>query len=113
VSAADREGMEEVAAEPCRSCAEGRMSAWAAVRAGTAPVAVGELVLVGRVCDRCRAAELQARRPAPSSRRPATPKRRRSSGGELLDGVLRNLRAAVGEVWKALSTRRAGGSPRR
>lgn len=105
MSGVDRAVMEEVAAEPCRTCEDGRMSTWTAVRAGKAPVTVGELLLVGRFCDRCRAAELQVRRPAPSSPRPATPPRRRSSGGELLQGVLRNLRASLGEVWNALSTR--------
>lgn len=101
--------VEEPPADPCGSCTQGRMGTWTAVRAGTAPVMVGELALAGRVCDRCRSVEFRSHRPAPASPRAAAPGRRHSSGGELLDGFVRNLRAALGELWRSLSCRPRSG----
>lgn len=100
-------------AEPCLRCADGRMGAWATVRGGPEPLSLGELVLVGRSCDRCRHVELKARRQAPEHPPARARRGRPSPGGELLDAVLKNLRAALGEVWKAGAGRRRGpGRPR-
>jgi hypothetical protein len=92
----------------CRSCPEGSMGEWAALRAGSSLVRTGELVVTARACDRCGSVELRARRITPDTAHPDPWSRRtRSARGELLEGLGANLRNAAEEVLRLV---RAGRS---
>lgn len=96
----------EPLAANCGSCGDGAMGAWIAIRAGSALVLVGDRAVAGRVCERCHSVELQARRLSGGARQPEPRPRRKSAGGELLEGVLGNLRGALEELWRLVQSRR-------
>ena len=93
----------------CGSCGDGTMGAWIAIRAGAALVLVGDHAMAGRVCDRCHSVELQARRVSGGARQQEPRPRRKSAGGELLEGVVGNRRGALEELWKLVQSRRRTG----
>jgi hypothetical protein len=91
---------------PCRACPDGRVGPWAPLRAGGQGVLLGDLLMVGRHCDRCSGAELQAHAPLrqqPGKKAPRPP----ASGSELLSGLLHNLVTAASELMRAMRKRHA------
>lgn len=92
---------------PCRACAEGRMGPWAPLLVGGELARLGEMVLVGRPCDRCRGVEIAARKPGRATA-VAGRHRARSPGADLLHGLARNLAGAAAELWAMRPRRRRG-----
>jgi hypothetical protein len=93
---------------PCRACDDGRMGAWAPLRVGGELARLGEMVLIGRHCDRCRGVEIAARKPGRGTAVPGS-ERSRSPGADLLHGLARNLAGALGELWAMRPKRRREG----